>query len=43
MGQSSNFDEQAGAALMSYFRDYRAQIDQEQVERHTDEPSSSGE
>jgi hypothetical protein len=36
MSQSANFDEHVGEALMQYFRDYRAEVDQEKVE-HSDE------
>jgi hypothetical protein len=37
MTQSENFGEREGAALMQYFRDYRAKIDQEKVERKIDD------
>jgi hypothetical protein len=37
MSQSGNFDERAGAMLMLAFRDYRAEIDQEVVDRKIEE------
>jgi hypothetical protein len=37
MSETGNFDDDAAAALMQYFRDYRAKIDQEKVERGDDE------